>query len=320
LIKATIRQHYVPAGYLAQFTLLGRRDSRFFVHSFDGKVRQATPESIGFERHYHTIDISNRRPDHLEAIFHKIESPACALFKKLSESPGHELLESEKDTLLMFFSTQAARLPHSREKYNNLMLDRGRAFMEEVAHSHECFERAMEVAARHGIEVVSFSQDGLREAVDGGHIFPVVDRTQSAVGIFRLSEAILDALDGMHYTLWYSDGAAFVCSDYPVGLFYRLSDDDLLDDPMSEGTPTLTMLTDTIFMPLCRNVAVVFHRVEGVPLAQRANERMVAIVNSITISHARRFICSPTGDFVCVLPDRRLGNAKQAVNELTSFS
>jgi hypothetical protein len=320
MMKPTIRQHYVPAGYLAQFTLQGKRDSRFFVHSIDGKVREATPESIGFERHYHTINVSNLGPDHLEAIFQKIESPACALFKVLSENPGHELLESEKDTLLMFFSVQAARVPQSREKYNTLMLDRGRAFMEEVAHSHEFFERVMTVAARHGVEVDSFSQEGLRDAVDGGHVFPVVDRTQSAVGIFRLAEAILDALDGMHYTLWYSDGAVFVCSDYPVGLFYRLSGDDLLDDPMSVGTPTLTMLADTIFMPLCRNVAVAFHRVEGIPTAQRANERMVAIVNSITISHAQRFICSPSGDFVCVLPDGSLGNAKQGVEAVMSFA
>src|SRR5208282_269466 len=182
--------------------------------------------------------------------FQKIESPACALFKKLSENPGHELLESEKDTLLMFFSTQAARLPQSREKYNSLMLDCGRAFMEETAHSPEFFEAVMTIAERHGVERDSCSQERLREAVDGGHVFPIVDRTQSAVGIFRLTEAILDAVDGMNYSIWYSDGAAFVCSDYPVGMFYRLSVDHEPTEPVVLRTPTITVLTSTIFMPL----------------------------------------------------------------------
>lgn len=320
MTKHTIRQHYVTAGYLAQFTFSGRRDSPFFVHSLDGKTREATPESVGFERHYHTIDVPDLRPDHLEGIFQKIESPACALFKKLSETPGHELLESEKDTLLMFFSTQAARLPQSRKTYNNLMLDCGRAFMEETARSPEFFDTVMAIAQRHGVETDSFTQEQLREAVDGGHIFPIVDRTQSAVGIFRLTEAILDALDGMNYSIWYSDDATFVCSDYPVGMFYRLSVDDQPTNPVILRTPKIKMLTSTIFMPLSRRVAVAFHRFKGIPVAQRANERMVAIVNSVTISHAQRFICSPTADFVCVLPGGRLGNAKQALETLMSFA
>jgi len=46
---------------------------------------------------------------------------------------------------------------------------------------------------------------------------------------------------------------------------------------------------------------------------------MVAIVNAITVSYAQRFICSPTQDFVCVLPDRRLGNAQEAVIALTAL-
>jgi hypothetical protein len=80
------------------------------------------------------------------------------------------------------------------------------------------------------------------------------------------------------------------------------------------------MQTDAIYMPLAHNVAVAIHRLDNVPTAQRANERMVAIVNTITISHAQRFICSPIEDFVCVLPNRQLGNAKEAVEALASFA
>jgi hypothetical protein len=318
-MNTTIRQHYVTAGYLARFTLQGERDSPFFVHSLDGHVRRGTPESTAFERHYHTINVPHLAPDHLESIFQKIESPACALFRTLSEHPGRDLSESEKDILVMFLGVQAARVPQSRKKYDNLMVDCGRAFMEGVAYSPKFYGGVMAVAARHGVNTDSVTREWLREAVDSGHIFPVIDPTQSAVGIFRLTEAILDALDGMHYTLWYSDGAAFVCSDCPVGLFYSVSAENALD-PASVETPTVTRLTDTIFMPLAHNVAVVIHKSNGVPTAQRANERMVAVVNACTVSQAQRFICSPREDFVCVLPDRQMGNAKRTLETLMSFN
>jgi len=315
--KPTGRQHYVSAGYLARFTLQGERDSPFFVHSLvDGQVRQGTPNSVAFERHYHTIDVPHLAPDHLESIFQKIESPACALFKTLSESPGRDLSEADKDTMLMFFAMQAARVPQSRRKYDALMLDCARAFMNEVAHSPGFYDRVMAIATKYGIETGSGDQARLREAVDGGHIYPVLAPTQSAIGIFRLTEAILDAVDGMNYGLWYSDSAAFICSDYPVGLFYSLSAEDPLADPM----PVIAMRKTPIFMPLAHNVALVIHTLKDGPTVQLVPERIVGVVNACTVGYAQRFICSPLQDFVCVLPNRQVGNAKQTVEAIMSFA
>jgi hypothetical protein len=48
------------------------------------------------------------------------------------------------------------------------------------------------------------------------------------------------------------------------------------------------------------------HQHDNRPTALTVDQRMVAIVNAVTVSHARRFICSLTKDFVCALPDRRL--------------
>jgi hypothetical protein len=322
VVKPTVRQHYVPACYLARFTSQGRRDSSFFVHSLDGRIRPSTPNSEGFECHYHTINVEGLAPDHLETIFQKIESPACALFKTLSDNPGRSLTESDKDTLMMFFCVQAARLPQSRKNYDALVLDSARVFMEEMVYSETFFRKVTTIAAKHGIEVDSdpATQERLREAVERGHVFPYVGPSQSAVGMFRLTEAILDVLDGMHYTLWYSDGNSFVCSDYPVGLRYSLSADNPLEDPLSIEIPKVTLLDGSIFMPLAHNVAVVFHRIEGRPTEQRANESMVATVNAITVAHAQRFVCSIDHDFVCALPDRRIGNAKQTFEAIMSFT
>jgi hypothetical protein len=320
--RATVRQHYVPACYLARFTTKGTRNSPFFVHSLNRTIRESTPNSEGFECHYHTIDVEGLASDYLETIFQKIEAPACALFKTLSENPGRSLAEPDKDALLMFFCVQAARLPQSRKTYDAWVVDNGRVFVEEMAHSITFFQKVRAIAAKHGMGVDSdpATHEKLREAVDGGHIYRSVGKTESAVGMFRLAEAILDVLHGMHYTLWYSDAASFVCSDYPVGLRFSLSADNPLEDPLSLEIPRVTLLTSSIYMPLAHNVAVVFHQREDLPTAQRANERMVGIVNALTVSQSERFICSIARDFVCVLPDRRLGNAKQALEAVLSFA
>jgi hypothetical protein len=277
---------------------------------------------VGFERHYHDIDISGFRADHLEFELQKIEAPACALFKTLSTNPGRSLLtEAEKDAALFFFVVQAARTPHSKEKYRRLIVDGGRTFMEALAYSPEFFNRAMAVAKRQGLVTNSVKQAWLREGVDSGHIIPHADPTQLSVGIFRLAYAILERLEGMHYTLLYSDGPDwFVCSDYPAGIFYSVSAGDVLEDPTTVENPTVQLLTSAMYMPLAYNAALAIHRLENIPTAQRANQRMVAIVNSSTISHAQRFICSTTRDFVCVLPNRELGNAEEAVKTLMQFA
>lgn len=319
--QQTIKQHYVPACYLARFSLGGERDSPFFVHSLQGHVREDIPDHVGFERHYHTIDIPDLSSDHLESVFQNIEGPACALFKTLSANPGRPLLtELEVHTAIYFLVVQAARVPQSKRRYEGLIVDAGRSFMEQVTSSPEFFQRVMASAKQQGIVTESVEQSWLREGVESGQITVDADKTNVAIGMLRLASAIADQLEGMHWTLWYADGPDwFICSDYPVGLFFSVSAENVLKDPRAIENPSVQLLANTIYMPLARNVAIVVHGREGVPVIQAANQRMVAIVNAFTGSHAQRFICSPTQDFVCILPGGRLGNAQETVNALVSL-
>ena len=317
----TIRQHYVPACYLARFTLGGERDSPFFVRSLQGQVREDIPDHVGFERHYHTIDVPGVSPDYLEDVFQNIEGPACALFKTLSANPGRPLLtELEVHAAMYFLVVQAARVPQSKRRYEDLIVDAGRSFMEQVTSSPEFFQRVTASAQQQGIVTERVEQSWLREGVQSGGIKVAADKTNVAIGMLRLASAVADQLEHMRWTLWYADGPdSFVCSDYPVGLFFSVSADNVLEDPTAIETPKVRLLANTIYMPLAHNVAIVVHGNEDVPLVQRANQRMVAIVNAITVSHAQRFICSRTQDFVCVLPGGRLGNAQEAVDALVSL-
>lgn len=123
----------------------------------------------------------------------------------------------------------------------------------------------------------------------------------------------------MRATLWYADGPDwFVCSDHPVALFYSMSG-DIFEDPLALEWPKVQLLTDMIYMPIARNVALVLHRIPDVPHVQRALREMVGLVNILTISQARRAAFSSTPGFVCMMQGGQLGNAQQGIAEIRTL-
>src|ERR1035441_582054 len=95
--QRVIKQHFVSAGYLARFTRGGERDSMFHIFApGQDRMWEGTPESVGFERHYHDIEVPGFPHDHLEEFFQKYEGPACTLFRSLSTNSGRPLLTKEE--------------------------------------------------------------------------------------------------------------------------------------------------------------------------------------------------------------------------------
>jgi hypothetical protein len=312
-----VRQHFVNAGYLVRFTAGGERDSLFYIFSPDGSpMREATPNSVGFERHYHDVNVLGFRRDCLEEFFQRYEGPACALFRTLSANPGRCLMtEDERETVASFVALQAARTPQGKGKYKKLVIDSRTAFVDEMSSSSDFFDEVLAVARRHGVEIDAAEQLQLLEALKGGHIVPQIHKTEESIGILRLAHAIADQLDGMHYSLLYADGPDwFVCSDHPVGLFYSLAiPEDLYEREKNLEWPRLQPFERTIYMPLAHNVAIAIHRSESRPTAMRADQEMIARVNAIVVAYSQRFICSRTQDFMCVLPNGELGKAKDTI-------
>jgi Protein of unknown function (DUF4238) len=155
--QRVVRQHFVSAGYQARFTVGGNRDSRFYVfRPGDPTYREATPNSTGYERHYHDINVPGFPPDHLESYFGQWEGAATALFQTLSANPGRALVsQEERNILAMFLALQAARVPQSKRKYERLAYDSRMADANDVITSQETFEMFSSVARRHGISLPS---------------------------------------------------------------------------------------------------------------------------------------------------------------------
>jgi len=319
-LPVTVRQHYVAAGYLAGFTQAGRRDSTFYVHPMDGTpVRIDKPENVAFERNYNSIEVEGLRKDHLEGVFgERFESPACDLFKTLSDRPGRPFLSEDEIVIAMkFLALQAARVPRSRAKYEEMVVRNGKDFLHKLATSPEFHQEVARAAADLGDDFLS--QDDVQKLVGSGELQTVADKTSLSIGILRLTVAILEEIATMRATLWYADGPDwFVCSDHPVALFYDMAG-DIFEDPFALEWPKVRLRTDPIYMPIARNVALVLHRIPNVPSVQRALREMVSLVNILTMSQAMRGVFSPTPDFVCTLQGGASGRAQQGIAEIRSL-
>jgi hypothetical protein len=246
----------------------------------------------------------------------------CTVSYPFSKSRAIIAYTRGKGNAYGLLALQAARVPQAKGKYEKLVFDSRSADANDVVNSPQAFDTFLSVAEKYGIQVGSDFQSKLLEGLRDGHIFPVVHKTEASVGILRLTHAILDQLDGMHYSLLYSDGPDwFVCSDYPVALHYELSvPDDLFERQRNIEWPKLKPIGSSIYMPLAYNVAAMIHRFQDRPTALRADRYMVSLVNSLTVSYAERFICSPTPDFTLLLPGgKQIGNAADAATVLKGF-
>jgi hypothetical protein len=49
------------------------------------------------------------------------------------------------------------------------------------------------------------------------------------------------------------------------------------------------------------------------------HQRMIAVVNALTVAQAKRSIYTPTPEFIYRLPDGRLGNARETIEFLATL-
>ena len=67
-----------------------------------------------------------------------------------------------------------------------------------------------------------------------------------------------------------------------MAVFYDMAG-NIFEDPSALEWPKMRLLTDTIYMPIAKDVALVLHRIPNVPTVQRALREMVSLVNIFTM-------------------------------------
>lgn len=309
--KRNIKQHYVPASYLAAFTPDCNRDSQLFVYERNtGKMFRAAPDNTAKLRNYYSIPLPDgSHDDSVDVMITALEGQAMPSLRKM-RARDYNLSTFERALLATFIGFQEVRTPWTRRMFHQMEEETTTSTMHFAANQPGYFEKVFEQLKAEG-NAGDVTPDQLREALRDGRIKA---QAQPHAGLDLV--ASMGAFLGNFYTrmLWTVLRAMegeFVTSDTPVvrrdpgfkGGFYGgglMSSTAQMWFPLSK-TARLIISHDTegenkFFALLAagrRQEAEAVQRALPPIREREARQSLVDGVNHQTITNADRFVFSP---------------------------
>lgn len=313
------RHHYVPAFYLAQFTLEGNRDSRLFV--FDqSRVKSwpSTPDGAAHKRDFYAVDLGpDTHPATFEAkVMSEIDGKFSSVVRKTTSEKripkGEDLV-----TLLNFVASSMARTPRIRKLVDQVYGHVANEHMKALISTEEGWNTFLALSPGVRTEFSNEELERYRQAILDDSFDIAVDSTSDKLhyNTWQVQE-LINLVDGALPLLaernW-SLGVAIdqtpdlVCSDTPVSLAINKDFGD-------SDTAHLANKRTTVFMPLSRRAALIGSYEKWPPTFQMS-EGGVLQLNSLTICESSQ-VFSGTEDFSYVGFDGGTMNKKDLVRAL----
>lgn len=292
------KHHYVPQTLLKGFTLNGANTGRLHIVDLTRcTTYPSTPEKSMAEADYNLIDLPGVDPFVVESdlLAKLIEDPATQGLGRIRA--GAMPNDDDHARLLSFVAMQAVRAPGRRDAFDDFATQVRRAINDEITESDAMFD-----AAKKGHpELADFTREEARE------LGSTIEWKYSPTGHLGVQlpsfGPVLELLAARSWCVLSADDGApdFVCCDDPVVLLPAGSRP--IDAPRGFGS-----VDASVFMPVGRR-----HGLFGVwPLGgesptwgrQAADARQVALMNTMVVLSARRFVASAEPDFVWALGNR----------------
>src|SRR5438309_1202017 len=148
--KFARNHHFVPQGYLADFTEEGTRDGRLFVSDLVSRsVFQTKPRNVGAERDFNRIDVDGQDPDALERALGEFEGRAISVIRGIQTS-GELPADEEFSYVLNLMALLIVRNPRSRKNMNNARHHTVRVIGDLLASNKRLFEHHIAKAKEDG--------------------------------------------------------------------------------------------------------------------------------------------------------------------------
>jgi len=294
------RHHYVPAFYLAQFSLEGNRDSRLFVFDQNRlKSWSSTPDGSAHQRDFYAVDLGpDKHPATFEAkVMSEVDGKCSAVVKKVISDMR---VPSDEDlgTLLNFVATSMARTPRIRRLVDQVFAHVANEYMKSLVSTDEGWEMFLALSPEARDEFSEAELRKHRQAIIDDSFDIKVDNTSDKLNyntwqVQNFLEFVGRALALLAERNWVlgvgADGAPdFVCSDTPVSL--------AIDEDFSDSdTVHLANKRTTVLMPLSRRAALI-GSYKIWPPTFTMSESGVLQLNSLTIIESTH-VFSATSEF-----------------------
>ena len=295
------KHHYVPAFYLAGFTVAGSDNSRLYV--FDQsqiKIWPATPRTVGYANDFYVTDLGpGVDPTAFESrVLAGVEGKASGVIRTAIET---ERLPEGPDlnVLLNFVALMAARTPRIRGLVGQVTDLFVKAQVQSLIATDEGWQQFRKSGLEAGVQQSDEEAEQMRQFILSGEYDIDLDQTSHVQKIVELVNATLPLLAERRWSLGVAAPGVpdFVCSDAPVSAAptNRFGSGDELH---------LANHHTLLSMPLTRR-AILLGSYEERPSMFRVNEFGVLSMNALTIAEAK-YIYFGEDDFAYLGSDKKL--------------
>ncbi|GFE58957.1 DUF4238 domain-containing protein [Geobacter sp. AOG1] len=281
--------HYLPQCYLKGFAKSPSKKSQ--LHVFDlktGKSFCTCPRNVGAVRDFNTVELEGHAPDVIEKIFSQFETEAAKVLDQIRAR--HEMPKDADFNIFMnLVAHLAIRNPYVRKSINKFQTDIIELISDLTLATKERYESTISQMKESGVDVNdSITYEDVKNFHDGKEYTIEIANIKNIELEMTGIDAVLPTLADRSWSVVQADERSgyFISSDHPVSLIWT--------DPKLQGgfyPPGHGMRSTELVFPAIKEMAII-GTFEGEDRIVKANERLVASVNSRTFAFAGKHVYS----------------------------
>lgn len=305
--------HYLSQCYLKGFTKGRAKKSKLCVLDPKGKkVFQTIPRNVGGVRDFNRIEAQGIDQNTLESALAKFESQADVELKTLRKSL--EFSGRTRDVILNLIALLAVRSPEGREHMRKFQAEVIERLMALTLHSKERWESQISSAKADGVDLPSdIKYEDMKKFFDSKQYRIEVAREHHIHMEMVQVEAVVPWLFRRNWTLLLATDQAgpFITSDRPVNLSWK---DPMSVPPLYRHSPGFGLTETEVYFPVSQDLALL-GEFDGEDRTIRANEKLVAMLNSKTLYSFYNHVYAPTLGFKFYGKGMSVRNGRQLATE-----
>jgi hypothetical protein len=284
--------HFLPQGYLRQFTDSGTRQGR--VHVFDlttGKSFCTNPRNIAAQKDFNRVEVEGQPPDFLETQLAGMEDKAVSVIRDMTRSN-----QIAKDDDLVWVINLVALLlvrnPRARESLRRAKVQTAMRIGQLLVSDQRIYENHLRGAREAGHFTGSdVPFERIKRFVDGGEYTIEVEQHALIRTEMSAFDGVLNTIGRRVWSLLTASKEApdFVTCDHPVTTVYK---DRTRGGPIGVGLPH----TELVF-PIGPRHALYSVFEDPLRPVVPINARGVAAMNARVVAHADRQVYARTSTF-----------------------
>jgi len=307
VLLTKIKHHFIPEFHLSLFTQNGTKESTLWVFDQEsGNQWEATPNSVGYQKHLYRVELPGTEPDAIEEVFAEVEKNVAPIIKQICDSQKIPEVVVEYNWLINYIALLCERTPIRREVFTKPMEEIARIMAEMMVATPERFESIKQRMIADGVDIdenISFEE--LRKFVLEGNYTIAFDNNTHVNNLLTAMDVIIPPLGDRNWTVAYlsPEVGDFICSDNPVSLHWTTKKERGIWSSPGHG-----LIETEVSIPLSSRIMLLGRFEEMPKKIVISSKRNLAILNSYTGMYSDRFIYSREKDFIWLKRDNSIGN------------